>query len=150
MRREVYESGALCSFETTKSCGGQLSQAGTSWVSLLCWPVRTGRAELLTSWLLPTWLRWPSLHSHLDQLSGGRWWQWPLHPLQLLCFHYPSHNLSSLKRSILSWRWGVDGWWGPLLPCELPPWSSAHGSCLFLHSLGSPWFLPCWNLNKEG
>ena len=56
-----------------------------------------GQSELPSSWLLPTWHRWPGLCSHLSQLSGGWQLQWPPNLLQLLILCPPS--------LYLSWHW---------------------------------------------
>ena len=74
-----------------------------------------GRSELLVSRFLPTQLRWPSLHSHLDQLLGGQWWRWLPHPLQLLCLFHSLLHLFCPWWSLFNWGWGVN-WRGGLLP----------------------------------
>ena len=68
-----------------------------------------GRSELPPDWLLPSQIRWPGLCSHLDQLSGWQWQQWPAHILQpscllylLLCLFHPL--------LLLPHRWGLSGW----------------------------------------
>ena len=56
----------------------------------------------------PPKLRWPSLHSHLDQLLG-EWWQWWLSPpLQLLYFfHLLLHHFCPWW-SLFNWGWGMN------------------------------------------
>ena len=111
-----------------------------------------GRLELLMSRLLPTWLRWPSLCSHLGQLLGGQWWRWPPHLLQLLHLLNPLQYLLCLRGSLSSWRWGLTGKGAFFLfPLTSPPSSfSVSGS----HHLSPPSLvlllsLPYWNLDKE-
>ena len=82
-----------------------------------------GRSELPPGWLLPAQHRWPSLHSHLDQLSGW-WWPWqPPHLSQLLSFLYPPLQLAlSWGFSYYLWSWGVHQCWGFLcLHMDLGP-----------------------------
>ena len=124
MRRGVSWWGAQCSFGTAGSLKEQLCHTGTSWSS---WPYQPrgiplggfashGRLELLPDWLL-LWSRWPSLHSHLGQLSGWQQWQWPIHILQPPCFLYLPvslfHHLLHLSRGqgLSGWGWVMHRWW---------------------------------------
>ena len=65
-----------------------------------------GWLELPPDCLLLTWCRWPSLCSHLGQLSCWQLWRWPSDPLKLLCLCNSLHNLLSLRRSLFSWSRG--------------------------------------------
>ena len=111
--RGLCEWGALCSFGTSKSCKEPLSLVSTFGASLVVQPKRIpsrglashSRLELLVSWLLPSWCRWPNLHSHLGQLSGQQWVWWPPHLLQLLCLLYAFVQLLLTGRAFLHWCW---------------------------------------------
>ena len=107
-----------------------------------------GRSELLMSWFLPAQHRWPSLCSHLGQLSGWQWLWWPPHLFQLLCLLYPFVQLLLTGRGYLYWCWGSTNVGG-----ASSTWTWAlsllSGHTPLSLSLGSFLSLPFWNLNER-
>ena len=134
--------------ESDGSCTEPQSPAGTFGASspyqllefLLGSLASHGRLVLPPGWLLPTWHRWPSLCSHLGQLSGWRWPWWPLHLSHILCFFNSLLQLTFSCWSLNLWYWGVYQHWGFLsFNMYLCP-------CLYLESFLSfphPWCFLC-------
>ena len=142
IKRVICISGDLYFSDTGTSYGEPLSLVGTFGASSHYQPSGTLSKEpyLLWSvyisfgWFLPTWHRWPSLCSHLGQLLGWQWLQWPPHLSQLLCLLYPPLQLTLGWRGFHFWYWGVCQQWGFLPRMHLHPGPYLQGLPALPHS----------------